>query len=339
MGASRTDRRLRGRSGGGGGGCIGIPRSLVDPDRAWMRRSPVCAPRPQQQQALPGPVRRVFLPGLALWWFLARGAWGAEERESRVWPGQGQGRRGSRCPDKFPGHRCELRRGPDRQTGGMVSPALFPCGRTGTAREGVAHEDLVVAAKANVSAGGEFCEGDESGKRRGRIHSNHRACFFLEPSIPGAALGLVASQIPNDGGGGASLAGEYWSQAQQRGTRDGDSLTDAQESKAQHHAAISQPTTPTQAVGWDGRKPSLWWRPGVPDPWDHRPLGIAAPPLDDLVSCRHAEGACWLVGLLVGLLVGWMDGLRHAGCGSGAGLLQVPSRRGPDPDPRYRSRQ
>ena len=57
---------LAGKEGGGGGGCIGIPRSLVDPDRAWMRRSPVCAPRPQQQQALPGPVRRVFLPGLAL---------------------------------------------------------------------------------------------------------------------------------------------------------------------------------------------------------------------------------------------------------------------------------
>ena len=138
---------------------------------------------------------------------------------------------------------------------------------------------------------------------------------------------------------GRRLLREYWSRAQQHGTRDGDSLTDAEESKAQHHAAISQPTTPTQAVGWDGRKPSLWWRPGVPDPWDHRPLGIAAPPLDDLVSCRHAEGACWLVGLLVGLLVGWMDGLRHAGCGSRAGLLQVPSRHGPDPDPRYRSRQ
>ena len=176
-----------------------------------------------------------------------------EERESRVWPGQGQGRRGSRCPDKFPGHRCELRRGPDRQTGGMVSPALFPCGRTGSAREGVAHEDLVVAANVGVSVGGDFCEGDDSGSSQGSeeagIHSNHRTCFFLEPSIPGAALALVASQIPNDGGGGRRLLGNIGARPSSTGREMGIRLPMLRKAKRNTTLQSASPQRPPRLSG------------------------------------------------------------------------------------------
>ena len=80
-----------------------------------------------------------FSPAL-LWWFLARvhAAWG--RGGGRAWPGLARGRGGGvvamsgQVPRLEPGYRCE-RRGVGEKLGGMVSPALFPCGRTGSARE------------------------------------------------------------------------------------------------------------------------------------------------------------------------------------------------------------
>ena len=132
-----------------------------------------------------------FSPAL-LWWFLTRvhAAWG--RGGGRAWPGLARGRGGGVVAMSGQVPRLPLRAAGGRRDklGGMVSPALFPCGRTGSAREDLRTRTMSsVAANANVQFMLTLVREETfalwQGRRvreEGRIHSNHRTCFFLESS-------------------------------------------------------------------------------------------------------------------------------------------------------------